>query len=95
VNISEHKFPVNILVNCPGKIKTTREAAPTTLKSYLERKTRSKLEPCFSWLNPGQIVIHREAFGPLQPAVVGILNNDLRNLRTAIQLQLDFHVFVR
>lgn len=33
-------------------------------------------EPCFSWLNPGQIVIHRAAFGPLQPAVVGILSND-------------------
>ncbi len=31
-------------------------------------------EPCFSWLNPGQIDIHSEAFGPLQPAVVGILN---------------------
>lgn len=30
--------------------------------------------PCFSWLNPGQIDIHSEAFGPLQPAVVGILN---------------------
>jgi hypothetical protein len=31
---------------------------------------------CFSWLNPGQIVIHRKAFGPLQPAVVGILSDN-------------------
>lgn len=41
----------------------------------MEKRTHTT-EPCFSWLNPGQIVIHRAAFGPLQPAVVGILSND-------------------
>jgi len=41
---------------------------------WLAQPRRGEM-PCFSWLNPGQIVIHRGAFGPLQPAVVGILSN--------------------
>ena len=40
-----------------------------------QQQRETTTEPCFSWLNPGQIVIHREAFGPLQPAVVGILSD--------------------
>ena len=50
---------------------------PQPLNKIPKNKTKQKqTEPCFSWLNPGQIVIHRAAFGPLQPAVVGILSND-------------------
>ena len=45
-----------------------------TVDALCTHKQKGEM-PCFSWLNPGQIVIHRGAFGPLQPAVVGILSN--------------------
>ena len=63
---------------CVGKLC---RSPPKYVCPSVEWATRSKMkrarhtEPCFSWLNPGQIVIHRAAFGPLQPAVVGILSN--------------------
>lgn len=64
------------LVGWLQRIPIPSENEPKLSSSPPIRNDNNKTEPCFSWLNPGQIVIHRAAFGPLQPAVVGILSND-------------------